>query len=169
MLLLLSLKSRDEGHASRDPKIIGILSETPQHIALAVKGFEEDYLQYRTDAKTWSVNDILAHLRSCADLWTHSIYAMLAEQQPVFSDLNERKWARVTRYADLPFHASFQAFSMQHENLVRVLTDLPFDSWERSAVISGRRHTVFTQTRRMAKHDNEHLEQIETFLRGNRK
>jgi uncharacterized damage-inducible protein DinB len=147
-------------------KYLGIISGTPEQIGLLVKGLEEDRLQYKTDARSWSVNDILAHLRSCADLWTHSIYAMLAEKEPSFSDVNERKWAKITRYAELPFYTSFQAFSLQRENLVRVLANLPFESWERSALISERRHTVFTQMRRMAKHETEHLDQIETLLRG---
>lgn len=147
-------------------KYLRIISETPERIGPLIKGLEEDRLQARANAKSWSANDILAHMRSCADLWTHSIYAMLAEKEPSFTDINERKWAKVTRYGELPFHTSFQAFSLQRENLVRVLTDLPFDLWERSALIFERRHTVFTQTRRMAKHETEHLEQIEALLRG---
>ena len=150
-------------------KYLGVISETPQRIQLAVNGFEEDQLQTGMDAKTWSVNDILAHLRSCADLWTHSIYAMLAEQEPVFSDINERNWTKATRYTQLPFHKSFLAYSLQRENLVYVLRNLPFEAWERSAIIFERRHTVFTQTRRLAKHETEHLKQIEAVLRGNKK
>jgi hypothetical protein len=147
-------------------KYLRSISETPQQIGLLVKGLDEDRLHYRADAKSWSVNDILAHLRSCGDLWTHSIYAMLAGKEPSFSDINERKWAKVTRYAELPFNQSFQAYSLQRENLVMVLKDLPFASWERSAMIFERRHTVFTQTRRMAKHESEHLEQIEGVATG---
>jgi hypothetical protein len=150
-------------------KYLRLVSESPQRIALLVKGLDEDRLQLRADAKSWSANDILAHLRSCADLWTHSIYAMLAESEPTFSDINERKWAKVTRYAELPFHRSFQAYSLQRESLVNVLKDLPSNSWERSALIFERRHTVFTQTRRLAKHETEHLEQLEVVLGRNRK
>jgi len=144
---------------------LAILSETPKRIAHAVLNFDETSLNLRADTKSWSANDILAHLRSCSDLWTHSIYAMLAENEPVFSDINERKWAKVTRYTERPFFESFQVFSLQRENLVHVLRDLPFESWERSAIILERRHTVFTQTRRLAKHEMEHCEQIESMLR----
>ena len=150
-------------------KYLWIISESPKRIGLLVKGLEEDRLQHKADVKSWSANDILAHLRSCADLWTHSIYAMLAEKEPSFSDINERKWAKVTRYAELPFDQSFLAYSLQRESLVRVLKDLPFGNWEKSAFIFERRHTVFTQTRRMAKHETEHLEQIEALLRETRK
>jgi len=145
-------------------KYLSTISETPQRIARATTGFDEARLQFKADRQPWSANDILAHLRSCADLWTHSIYAMLAENEPVFSDIDERKWARVTRYAELPFGESFQTFSLQRENLLRVLKALPFESWERSAIIFERKHTVFTQTRRLAKHEREHCEQMESLL-----
>jgi DinB family protein len=147
-------------------KYLRILSETPQQIAHYSKGLEEARLQFKSDQKSWSANDILAHLRSCADLWTHSIYAMLAENEPVFSDINERKWAKVTRYDESPFFESLQAFSLQRRNLLHVLKVLPLVSWERSAFIFERKYTVFIQTRRMAKHEQEHVEQIASLLRG---
>ena len=84
----------------------------------------------------------------------------------MFSDINERKWAKVTRYAESPFVESLQVFSLQRENLLRVLKALPLVAWERSAIIFERKHTVFTQTRRMAKHEEEHVEQIASLLRG---
>jgi hypothetical protein len=145
-------------------KYLQAIAETPQRITQVVAGCADAQLQSKADAKSWSVNDILAHLRSCADLWTHSIYAMLAANEPEFSDIDERKWAKVTRYRELPFKESFQAYKDQRENLVRVLKTLPFESWERSAIIFGRKHTVFTQTRRLAKHEQEHVQQIEELL-----
>lgn len=146
-------------------KYLILLEETPHRISSATQSEDKAHLQYRPDRKSWSVNDILAHLRACADLWTHSIYAMLAENEPAFSDINERKWAKVARYAELPFAESFQAFTFQRQNLLRVLKELPFESWERSAIIFERRHTVFTQTRRMGKHESEHVRQIEELLK----
>jgi hypothetical protein len=152
--------------ASDIERFLRLLEETLHRIAAASKGIDDIRLQFKADKKSWSANDILAHLRSCSDLWTHSIYAMLAEHEPVFSDINEREWAKVTRYSELPFAESFLAFSLQRENLLRVLKALPFESWERSAIIFGRKHTVFTQTRRLAKHENEHCDQIESLLQG---
>jgi uncharacterized damage-inducible protein DinB len=147
-------------------QILHSLAETPLRIVDSTRGRDVSHLQAKPDRKSWSVNDILAHLRSCADLWTHSIYTMLAEQEPEFSDIDERKWAKVTGYAELPFAESFQAFSVHRENLLRVLNALPFESWEKSAIIFGRKHTVFTQARRLAKHEKEHCEQIEKLLKS---
>ena len=151
--------------ASDVERYLAVLSETVSRLEQAVNGRDEARLQFKADKTAWSANEILAHLRSCADLWTHSIYAMLAENEPTFSDINERKWAKVTKYAELPFRESFQAFSLQRQNLLRVLKALPFEAWERSAIIFERKHTIFTQTRRMAKHEMAHLEQIENLLK----
>jgi hypothetical protein len=146
-------------------KYLTILSDTARRLEQAVKGQDDASLQFKANKTSWSVNEILAHLRACADLWTHSIYAMLAENEPTFSDINERKWAKVTKYAELPFRESFQAFSLQRENLLRVLKALPIEAWERSAIIFERKHTIFTQTRRLAKHEIDHIEQIENLLK----
>lgn len=146
-------------------KYLGILSATPERIRQALKGHEETHLHFKAGEKIWSASEILAHLRACADLWTHSIYAMLAENEPVFSDVDERKWAKVTRYAEVPFAESLQAYALQRANLLRVLKALPLEAWERPALIFARKHTVFTQTRRMAKHEMEHVEQLEDVLR----
>jgi hypothetical protein len=151
--------------ASDIKKYLAILSETAPRLEQAVKGQGEAPLQFKADKTSWSVNEILAHLRACADLWTHSIYAMLAENEPTFSDINERKWAKATKYAELPFRESFQAFSLQRENLLRVLKALPIEAWARSAIIFERKHTIFTQMRRLAKHEMDHIEQIENLLK----
>ena len=147
-------------------KYLELLAETPRSIAAATKNIDGARLNDKPDRKSWSANDILAHLRSCADVWTHSMYAMLAGNDPVLSDINERKWAKVTGYADVPFTESFQAYLLQRENLLRVLKALPFEAWEKSALIFGRKHTVFTQARRMAKHEEEHRDQMESLLQG---
>ena len=51
---------------------------------------------------------------------------------------------------------------MQRTNLMRVLRGLGPEAWERGAIIFERRHTVFSQARRMAKHEAEHCEQLDT-------
>jgi uncharacterized damage-inducible protein DinB len=147
-------------------KYLHTLEETPRSLITATRGIEDRFLRARVDSKSWSVHDILSHLRSCGDLWTHSIYAMLAENEPALSDINERKWAKVTGYAEVQFAEWLQVFSLQRQNLLCVLKALPFESWEKSAMIFERKHTVFTQVRRLAKHEQEHCEQIMILLRS---
>jgi len=151
--------------ASGIDAVLSILNETPGRLGNLIMAFDGRHRYKPPGIKTWSVAEILAHLRACADIWTFSIYAMLTEEKPSLPDINERKWAKVTSYARLPIGISLQAFTFQREGLLRVLKPLPKDGWEHSSMILEREHTVFSQARRMALHEQDHLEQIEDLLK----
>ena len=144
--------------------VLSSLAETPGKLTSLAAEFDESRLYSLRSEKTWSFSEILAHLRACADIWTFSIYAMLTEEKPILPDVNERKWAKLSAYARLPIALSLQAFTFQREELLRVLRPLPKDGWEHSSLTLEREHTVFTQARRMALHEQGHLEQIEDLL-----
>jgi hypothetical protein len=146
-------------------KYLSLLSNTSGRIMKATQGFDDLRLQYKIDKKAWSVNDILAHLRSCADVWGDSIEAMLAQDRPTFPYRHPRQWIKRTDYPDLLFQESFQVFRMQRKNLLNVLNNLSFEDWSRAAIIKHREHTVFSQTRRMALHEDMHCQQIEELLK----
>lgn len=140
--------------------VLKILSDTPRQLTSLIARLDDSHLYTKPGQKTWSAAEILAHLRACSDVWTFSIYAMLTEEIPILPDINERRWAKVTSYARIPLALSLQAFSFQREELLRVLRALPPEGWERVALVFERKHTVFTQARRMALHEQEHVEQI---------
>ena len=142
-----------------------LLEETPRRIKQLTSSIDEVRLQRKTEKFPWSVNDILAHLRACADVWGDSIIAMLAEENPKVPYRHPRQWIKKTDYPKLPFHESFQAFKSQRKRLLKVLKSLSFEDWSRAATIQGREHTVFAQVRRMATHENEHYGQIEETLK----
>jgi hypothetical protein len=145
-------------------KYVELLEEMPRSLARTIGNIDDARLQYKSDRQSWSANDILAHIRSCAEVWGKSIEAMLSEDTPTLPDIHPRKWIKETNYLELPFHESFHAFIKQREKLLRTLRKLPLEDWSRAATIAGRKHTVFTQARRMAKHEKEHCEQIENLL-----
>ena len=145
-------------------KYVELLEEMPRSITRTIGNIDDARLQYKSDRQSWSANDILAHIRSCADVWGNSIEAMLSEDTPMLSGIHPRQWIKETNYPELPFHESFQAFIKQRERLLITLRKLPFEDWSRAATIAGRKHTVFTQARRMAKHEKEHCKQIESLL-----
>jgi hypothetical protein len=133
--------------------ILRTLDQTPKALARSTSRAEAARLRLKPDARSWSALDILAHLRSCADVWGASIQSMLAEVEPSLPDIHPRKWVEQTDYAEIEFAASLRAFARQRRNLLNTLKSLPCEAWERGARIGGRRHTVFTQARRMAKHE----------------
>lgn len=150
--------------ATEIDRFLVVLEEIPRRLAGVMAGTNDSRLHFKADKRSWSANDVLAHIRSCADVWGQSIESMLAEDNPTLTDIHPRKWIRQTNYTALDFRDSFKAYASQWAVLLRVLKRLSFEDWSRSAVIAGRRHTIFTQARRMARHETEHFEKIESLL-----
>ena len=147
-------------------QLLQALAETPRRIAAASRGLENAQLQFKPDEQAWSANDILAHLRACADVWGKSIMTMLAEDQPTLRYVSPRTWMRKTDYPERAFPPSFQAFVEQRNQLLQTLTTLPMEDWSRGATIDGREQTVFGYAQRLAQHEQEHCAQIEALLKS---
>src|SRR5688572_11181266 len=146
-------------------RILTTLKECPVRIQVVTGRIPSAQLHARTARESWSINDILAHIRSSSDVWGDSIERMLAEDSPTLENIHPRKWIKQTDYPQLDFHKSFKAYTTQRKELLNILMKLSFDDWSRGAMIGGRMHTVFSQARRIAKHDSDHCEQIEGLLR----
>ena len=116
----------------------------------------------------WSANDILAHLRACADVWGDYIAAMLAEDGVTLRSINPRTWMKRTDYPALDFRVSLQAYASQRDELLATLRPLPLESWSRVATLKGggrtRQRSVLFIAELLASHDQEHVDQIRALL-----
>jgi len=140
------------------------LAATPPRIAAVTEGLADARLHTKPDEKSWSANDILAHLRACADVWGESIEKMLAQDHPTLKHVSPRTYMRKTDYSQRTFHESFRAFADQRAGLLHQLKQLGVEEWSRGAVIKDREHTIFSQSRRIAQHEGVHCDQIEAVL-----
>ena len=113
------------------------LAETPNRIASLSRGVENKRLHFRGDADAWSANDILAHLRACADVWGKAIAAMLAQDHPTLRYVSPRTWIRKTNYPKLEFRPSLEAFASQCNELLKQLNALALEDWSREATFTG--------------------------------
>jgi DinB superfamily len=50
-------------------RALTLLAETPPRLTALTAGLAPAQLQTRSSPTEWSLNDILAHLRSCANMW----------------------------------------------------------------------------------------------------
>lgn len=146
-----------------------LLAETPHRIAALSHGLADGCLQNKSGEESWSVNDILAHLRACADIWGKSIITMMQQDHPTLRYVSPRTWMKKTNYSERAFHESFAAFVKQREELLQVLQSLPGEAWARGATFTGttrgREPTILSYAQRLARHESEHCEQIETLLK----
>jgi len=149
---------------SEIPEILQALADAPKRIEKAALRVDKKRLHARSAKEPWSPNDILAHIRSCADVWGGSMEKMLQEDHPKLGYIHPRQWVKRTNYLELDFETSFKAYKNQRKKLLDVLKKLLLKDWARGAIIQEREHTIFTQARRMAMHDSVHCEQIESLL-----
>lgn len=142
-----------------------ILTETPQRIAALTDDLSPEKLHRRPQPDEWSINEVLAHLRACADVWGGYMQRIITEDTPAFRAVSPRSYIHKTNYPALDFGISFSAFAAQRAALLATLAALPHESWSRKAMIKtvGKTYprTVLDYADRMARHEREHLRQIE--------
>jgi hypothetical protein len=150
-------------------EILAVLAETPVRIAAATKGLARDRLHAAGGPDEWSANDVLAHLRSCADVWGDYLRTIVNEDGPTIRAVNPRRWIEQTDYPGLEFAVSFRAFTRQRADLLAFLRPLPPPAWSRSARVTGAgaplQLTVLSYADRMARHERPHVQQIERAVR----
>jgi uncharacterized damage-inducible protein DinB len=147
--------------------VIELLKTTPRHITSAVSGFSDNELTWKPTADSWSVAEVLVHLRACADVWGDSIMKILKQDNPTFRYVSPRTWARKTNYLNLDFKASVTDFRKQREELLKVLQPLPQEDWLRRANVQAtklREETVLSYGQRLANHEAGHCGQIDRIL-----
>src|SRR5262245_645204 len=148
--------------------VLRLLAATPRRIATLSRGVEISELYFRPRQDSWSANDILAHLRACADVWGKSIVEMITRDHPTLRYVSPRSWIRKTDYLELEFRISLNGFTRQRRELLKALKGLAIKDWSRQATFTattkGREQTVYSYACRIAEHENKHCGQIEAVL-----
>lgn len=143
---------------------LSLLAETPQRLAALAEGLTAAQLRAAPTPDEWSANDVLAHLRACADVWGDCIATIIAEDEPTLRAINPTTWIKRTNYLDLDFQPSLRAFATQRAELLATLQPLPDASWSRAATVTGAgkvlTRTVLTYAQWLAEHERPHIKQI---------
>jgi hypothetical protein len=124
----------------------------------------EIQLHAAPESGEWSVAEIAAHLRSCADVWGKAIETIVANDHPTIRAVSPTTWIRSTDYRELAFTSSWQAFTTQRDRLLALLGRLPDHGWSRSATVLGGGRpfelTVHSYANRLARHERTHWRQV---------
>jgi hypothetical protein len=150
-------------------KTLTILKETPPGLAKLTAGMTPAQLHAAPSVGEWSVNEVLAHLRACNEVWgSYYIMTILAQDNPTIKAMNPRKWIKNTDYLDQEFQPSLRAFTNQRRKLLTVLEPLPPKDWMRTNILIGAgkplQQTLISHADGLARHERAHLKQIERAL-----
>jgi len=145
-------------------QVLALLRETPDSLAELTADLTPGQLRTPPAAGEWSANEVLAHLRACADVWGGCITTVLAEDAPTIRAVNPRTWVQSTDYVDLAFRPSLRSFAAQRAELLAVLEPLPREAWSRTATVTGAgsplQVTVLSYAQRLARHERPHRKQV---------
>lgn len=151
-------------------QLLGALANAPSQIAELTIGLSAVQLRKPPGRDEWSANEVLAHLRSCADVWGGCIARIADEHKPTIRAINPRTWIEGTDYPDIDFQPSLRAFSRQRLALMKLLGDLSSAGWSRSATVTGAgaplKMTIQSYADRMVRHERPHIKQIGRIAAG---
>ena len=143
-------------------EVLTLLAETAPRISELTTGLQPAQLRFAVQDE-WSANDVLAHLRACADVWGGCMLSIIGGTQTLRA-VNPTKWINQTDYRQQDFRPSLRSFAAQRADLLAVLKTLPPDSWSRSAAVTGAgsvlQRTVVFYGRWMAGHERAHVKQV---------
>ncbi len=146
-------------------QLLTMLAQTPTRITALTAELTPAQAQAAPSPGEWSINEVLAHLRSCADMWDGSIIRLLAEDRPTIRAINPVTWIKRTNYCELDFQTSLQSFVEQRAALLAALEALPPQAWTRSGTFTGAgrpiERTVHSLAQRLGIHERPHIKQME--------
>ena len=146
-------------------QVLPLLTETPPRIAEITISLTPAQLRTHPGPNEWTANDVLSHLRSCADVWGGCIATIVAEDHPTIRAVNPTSWIKQTDYPDLEFRESLDVYARQRSELLTFLQSLPGEAWFRKATVTGAgnvlERTVLSYAQRLARHERPHIKQIE--------
>jgi hypothetical protein len=149
-------------------QVLTLLQQTPKRIAALTRGLTEAQLHTPPERDAWSANDVLAHLRACADVRGKPILTIVAEDHPTLRAVNPLTWIKQTNYLELDFRRSLRSFARQRADLLAILEPLPPKGWSRAATVTGAgavlERTVLFYAQWLARHERPHLKQIERIV-----
>ena len=145
-------------------RILTLLAEAPLRIASLTADLTPAQLHTTPNHDEWSANDVLAHLRACADVWGSCMMTIIAEDKPTLRAVNPLSWIKKTDYLELEFRPSLHSFATQRGELLAVLESLPHEGWSRSAIVTGAgkvlERTVLFYGQWLAGHERQHIKQV---------
>ncbi len=151
-------------------QVLLLLPQTPERIDTLTTGLSVSKLHTAPDDSGWSPNDVLAHLRPCADVWGGCILRIIAEDRPKLRAVSPRTWIKRTMYPELEFGPSLRSFAEQRAQLTlgacgvaaRSLDTCGEGDWSGQ----GLERTVLSYAEGLATHESLHVRQIERAIKG---
>lgn len=141
--------------------IVAALEGTPAVLARLVRGLSEVTLRAGHDAGTWSIKEVVLHLRDTEAVMLSRFERTAQEDQPFLPAYDQEAYARDRRYQDAAVAPALHEFGQLRGKVVALFRGLGPADLERTATHEERgRVTLGAQVEHIVAHDLVHLSQI---------
>ena len=152
-------------------EILEILRTTVPRLEVITGGVPQGAL-YAVTGYGWSVNDQLAHLRSCQDVLGGNMLRIVREDRPAWK--GNAPTSKQAEYFEWKFPRAFEAFREQRAELLEVLARLRPGAWGRTATVSVPPNKVYEYSVLyyggwLARHERTHVKHMKRVLEEVRK
>jgi hypothetical protein len=141
---------------------VEVLQTTPSKLRSLLQGLSEEQLRYKPAPEIFSLKETLLHLRDLeVDGYGKRLRLILAEDLPVFEDIDGTRLARLRRYQSADATRALKEFCQAREGNIAYLRNMTAFQWNRKALFKGDEITLLDMVDKWAAHDLEHLKEIE--------
>ena len=144
--------------------------DTPKKLQAAIKNLNKKQLAQRPEPNKWSIAEILAHLADAELVLSWRMRSVIGANGVTIQAFDQDVWAEIFGYAQRNPKTSLNLFRTLRENNVTMLKSLPKEKWENYGMHQERgKETIAHIVRMIAGHDLNHLAQVESIAKGNKR
>ena len=121
---------------------------------------------------TWTANDVLVHLRCCAEAGAAAVQGLAVADGSVVRFVGPRTLIEQVDYRERDFAENLRALTRQRGRVLALLRGLPRAVWSRAGRTSDggppRDRTILDYGQWLARHEHKHVEALERFAKKGR-
>ena len=143
------------------------LQASPVVLERLMKSASPEMFDSKPDSERFSLREALAHLADLETLWNSRVEAIIAEEGVTFEGQDPDEAAKKNKYETIDPADSLKKFSEGRARLVKTLSDLPTESWNRFGNHSqAGKLTIHEIAQFVLGHDGYHLQQVVEYTDG---
>ncbi|MCA9848894.1 MAG: DinB family protein, partial [Dehalococcoidia bacterium] len=147
-------------------ELIAELASMPERLRAVLAGTTPDALTARESTDEWSAFQTLCHLRDATLVYAARFRWIVFDDRPVMPNFNEEQWVLQSRDTVDDVPTILGEIAASRSDLVRVLSRMPPEAWQRSGIYSVAGIIVLEEyVRHAVVHEGMHLQQIAEALR----
>lgn len=141
---------------------IKVQRNTAAKLKKFIQGLTAKQLKTRPEPAKWSIAEIIAHLADAEIVASWRMRSVIGENGITIQPFDQDAWASAFEYRGRDARSSLELFRVLRENNLRMLREIPRETWDNYGMHLERgKETIAHLTRMFAGHDTNHLLQVE--------